>query len=73
MTKNVILNGKSYMYVLHNPYHRAGQVGPGKGSFTGKDDNCESSLAIYNIVYLWAVLTSTAVFLKTPLNLKFMR
>ena len=52
MTKNVILNGKSYMYVLHNPYHRAGQVGPGKGSFTGKDDNCESSLAIYNIVYL---------------------
>ena len=50
-------------------FHYTGQVGPGKGRFLGKDDSCESALAINqyqcSMVSIHARLNTFDGFLKT--------
>ena len=39
------------------------QVGPGKCQFLRKDERCESSLAISNIIYLWSTPNEITVYI----------
>ena len=53
----------AYKYVYtRTPWPFAGQVGHGKGPFLGKDDSCQSSLAIGTSIYLWFHHTQSYVF-----------